>query len=105
MFVTKVLGVGTEGFGVGAVVIVLPVYSIVFGLLVWLPLWFLHNRFMGEMSARRALLIGLAIGFVVAILLSGLRSFGPSPGAEYFGWAILAVLGIGGWTHNKIIHR
>ncbi len=105
IFVTQVLGIGKEGFGVAGVIIAIPVYSIAFGLLIWLPLWILHDRFLGEMSGLKAALIGLAVGFVLAVFLAGLRSFGPAPGAQYFGWAILAVTGIGGWCHNYVITR
>lgn len=105
IIVTQILGLGKEGFGFAGVLIAIPIYAFGFGLLVWLPVWLIHDRKFGVMSPLRSILIGLIAGFILAILLAGLRSFGPAPGAQYFGWAILAVTSIGAWAHNKILNR
>ena len=104
MFVTKVLGIGQTGFGLAAVVVVLPIYAIGFGVLAWLPIWILYDRKKGQMSSLTALIIGLVTGFILVLVVAGFRSFGPAPGAQYFGWALLAMTTIGGWSHNKILN-
>ncbi len=104
MFVTRVMGISQTGFGTGAAVVVFPIYASVYGLLIWLPIWFLYDRKRGQMSSRAAILIGLGTGLILVIVVAGFRSFGPAPGAEFFGWAILAITTIGGWSHNKILH-
>ena len=102
--VTRILNIEQSGFGVGAAIVAFPIYAILYGLLIWLPIWGLYNRKRGEMSSRTAIMIGLVTGMILVIFVAGFRSFGPAPGAQYFGWAILAITTIGGWTHNKILH-
>ncbi len=103
-FVNRVLGVSSAGFSASAAVVAFPIYAILFGLFIWLPIWILYNRKRGEMSSRTAIIIGLVTGIIMVIVVAGFRSFGPVPGAQYFGWAILAITTTGGWSHNKILH-
>jgi hypothetical protein len=102
--VTRILDIEQSGFGASAAIVAFPIYAIVFGLFIWFPIWILYNRKRGEMSSRTAVVSGLVTGLILVVVVAGFRSFGPAPGAQYFGWAILAITSIGGWSHNKILH-
>lgn len=101
----KFLGVGTTGFGNAAIILVMPVWALLMGALLWLPWWLIHRRFLGRMSGVRALLSGAAIGVLVTMVMTGPAGFTMRGGAELLGYAIMAVMAAGGMAHNAILNR
>jgi len=104
-FTTRVLGVGRTGFGNAAAIIVMPIWGLGLGLLVWLPWWFLHNRKWGAMSTGRALLSGAIGSVVISFIMMGPNGFTTRGGAVLMAYALIAIFMIGGWLHNSIVER
>ena len=104
-FTLQVLGVGKTGFGNVAALVVMPVWAIGFGVLIWLPWWLIHDRKFGVMSTGRALLSGASGGFILSYVLMGPGGFTTKGGAVVLAYAVIAICSIGGWAHNAVLRR
>lgn len=104
-FTAKVLGIGTTGFGNAAAIVVMPVWAIGMGLLVWLPWWLFHNKKWGAMGAGRAILSGVVGGLLVSMILMGPSGFTTRGGAAVMGYAVVVIMAVGGLIHNAILNR
>jgi len=104
-FTTQVLGVGKTGFGNAAAIVVMPVWAIGMGLLVWLPWWLFHRKKWGAMGAGRAILFGVLGGLLVSMILMGPSGFTTRGGAAVMGYAVIVILTVGGLVHNAILNR
>ena len=104
-FTTRVLGVGRTGFGNATAIIMMPLWGIGMGLLVWLPWWLLHRRKWGNMSAGRALISGALAGLLVSLLLTGPRGFTTQGGAVLMAYAVILIGMLGAFAHNALLRR
>lgn len=99
------LGAGGDGFGLAAAIIAMPVWSLGFGVFLWLPLWLIHDRLWGAMSGARALLISFAGGLLLVLFFVGPGGFTLRGGAILMNYFVMPMLVLGAWSHNAIMRR
>ncbi len=104
-FTAGILGVGRTGFGNAAAILVMPIWAISMGLLIWLPLWLFHKWKWGVMNSARALIIGAFLGGIVSMFLTGPSGFTTQGGSVLMAYAVIAICMMGGWSHNAIVQR
>ena len=105
LIVGKLLGLGGDGFGLVGVIVMLPLLACTSAVFCWLPLWLLHNHRWGAMPAGRALLLGAAIGAIVAFVIAGPNGFLLQGGAPLFNYFFILMLAAGGLVHNWVMAR
>jgi hypothetical protein len=98
-------GSGMDGLALAASIVTFPMLAAMCGLLGWVPLWLLHNRRLGRMSAARALLLGLLLGLVVSLITAGGNGFVLRGGAPLFNYFFTLIVAGGAVCHNWIVLR
>jgi hypothetical protein len=105
LIVGKLLGRGGDGFGLTAAILMFPILAGSAVLFCWLPLWFLHHHRLGAMSPGRALLLGSAIGALIAIVIAGPSGFALRGGAPLFNYFLILIVASGALVHNWVVAR
>jgi len=105
IFINKVMGYRPMGFGNAAVIFVMPVWGILFGILGWLPIWFFHRARWGPMSHARAVVIAAIVGLVMVMVFVGPSGFLPRGGSYLLNYPVLAMVILGALAHNMLTHK